>query len=283
MTAVFIPTRGRVGKQPTYDVLVRTGIETILVCPPNEVDGHKKSGYEVIGAEVEGITATRQWIMEYARSVGISKVMMFDDDLRFAYRTLENFGRFKPCDLQQTRTMLDRLESMLDQVPLVGLCNRGGANNTPTKDVPISECKRIFDVQCVDTNWFHSEGIQYRQPFMEDFDVSLQAHLKGYPSAMLTTHTKDNIGGAAAGGGCSIYRTMEGQAEAARALAALWPGFVSVREVEAKTKGEWGTRIDVKVKWVEAFKAGCELRDLLGKEQHPARDWSGIAPEWGIL
>lgn len=280
MTIVYIPTRGRVGKQPTYDVLEQTGIEVMLVCPPREVPGHITTGRRAIACPAEGISPTRQWIMENTTS---RKTMMFDDDLRFAERTLANRGRFVPADLKSLRLMLDRLESMLDQVPIVGLCNRGGANNTPVGHVPVSMNKRLFDVQCIDAYWFHTEQIRYRQPFMEDFDVCLQAHLKGYPTAMLTTHTKDNIGGASAGGGCSVYRTMEGQAQAARLLALEWPGFVSVREVRAKTKGEWSTRLDVKVKWVEAFKAGRELRDLLGKDQHPEPDWTGLAPEWELI
>lgn len=280
MTRIYIPSMGRVARQPTYDVLQPTGAEITIVCPLGEVASHQSKGRDAWGCPAVGITATRQWIMDNATT---NKVFMFDDDLRFAVRRVDAYTKFVPADLKALRTMLDRLESMLDQVPLAGLCNRGGANNTPTKDCPVSMNKRLFDVQCLDTEWFHREGIKYRQPFMEDFDVSLQAHLKGYPSAMLTTHTKDNIGGANAGGGCSMYRTLAGQAAAARTLSNQWPGFVSIREVQAKTKGEWSTRIDVKVKWVEAFKAGCELRDLLGIDQHPAPDWGGIAPEWTLL
>lgn len=281
MTRLFIPTRGRVGNQPTYDTLVQTGIETTLICPPEEVEAHWKSGRDALACPAVGITATREWIMYQAHRG--DKVMMFDDDLRFATRRLDDFTKFVPNDLKQNRIMLDRLETMLDQVPLVGLCNRGGANNTPRQNCPVAMNKRLFDVQCFDASWFHDEGITYRQSFMEDFDICLQAHLKGYPSAMLTTHTKDNIGGANAGGGCSIYRTAEGQAKAAHQLAERWPGFVSLREVNAKDGGHWATRIDVKVMWVQAFKAGCELRDLLGKKQHPTPDWDGLAPEWEVL
>jgi len=280
VTILYIPSRGRVDRQPTYDALAPTGIETIIVCPREEVAAHRLAGRQAIACPALGIMATRQWIMGNATD---KKVMMFDDDLRFAVRRVDAYTKFKPAGLQDARVMLDRLEAMLDQVPLVGLCNRGGANNTPTKDCPVAMNKRLFDVQCIDAEWFDAEGIAYRQPFMEDFDVSLQAHLKGYPSALLTTHTKDNIGGANAGGGCSMYRTLEGQEKAARDLAARWPGFVSLREVAAKGSGEWSARIDVKVKWVEAFKAGCELRDLLGIEQHPVPDWEGIAPEWTLL
>lgn len=280
MTIVYIPTRGRVGKQPTYDALAPSGIECVLVCPPDELVGHTNAGYKAFPCKAEGVAATRQAIMGYAEQ---TKVMMFDDDLRFAVRRLDAPTKFVPAQTKDIRVMLDRMETMLDQVPLVGLCNRGGANNTPRNNIPVAMNKRIFDVQCYDVEWFHREGIQFRQQFMEDFDVCLQAALKGFPTAMLTTHTKDNIGGAQAGGGCSIYRTMEGQEKAARQLAERFPGFVTLREVKASGVGEWATRIDVKVMWVEAAKAGRELRDLLGMEQHPTPDWEGIAPEWTLL
>lgn len=280
MTTAYIPTRGRVAKQPTYESLVPTGIQVFLVCPPDEVAAHRAKGRSVLSCPATGVSATRQWIMDNTHD---SKVMMFDDDLRFAERLTSNQERFIGATPESTRTLVNRLEAMLDQVPLVGLGNRGGANRVPDKNIPVAMCKRLFDVQCVDTEWFHSEGIKYRMPFMEDFDVNLQALLKGYPSALLTTHTKDNINGANAGGGCSMYRTLEDQAKAARTLAARWPGFVTLREVQAKTAGEWATRIDVEVRWVKAFKAGVELRDLLGKEQHPTPDWEGLAPEWQIF
>lgn len=280
VTIIYIPSRGRLVKQPTYDTLVDSGFDVVIVCPPEEVRSHESKRRAALACPVQGIMATRQWIVDNATD---RKVLMFDDDLRFAERTLANPGRFVNADARSVRTMLLRLEALLDQVPLAGLGNRGGANRVEPHNIPVAMNKRLFDVHCLDTEWFHREGIRYRQEFMEDFDVSLQAHLKGYPSALLTTHTKDNIGGANAGGGCSMYRTLDRQARAARQLAATWPGFVSIREVQAKSKGEWSTRIDVKVKWVEAFKAGVELRDLLGIPQHPAPDWEGLAPEWTLL
>lgn len=275
MTVVYIPTRGRVGNQPSYNSLVATGIETILVCPPDEEALHRDLGYAVVPCPAEGISATRQWIMD--QDWIPNKVMMFDDDLRFAVRRLDDRNKFLPAEVTDVKTMLDRMELMLDQVPMVGLCNRGGANNTPVKDVPVAMNKRMFDVQCFDTAWFRKNNIRYRTPLMEDFDITLQALTQGFPNALLTTHTKDNIGAANAGGGCSTYRTMAGQAEAALWLAQKWPAFVQVREVLAKSQNEWGTRIDVLIQWVQAFNAGTVIRDW------PTPDWSDLAPEWSVL
>lgn len=280
-TAIYIPTRGRWGSQVTYDALEQTGYAVRLVCPEDEVAAHVKRGRDAVGCPVEGITATRQWIMDWWPMGG--KVMMFDDDLRFAVRRIDDPGKFLPATVGDITVMVQRLEAMLDRVPLVGLCNRGGANRVPPSDIPVSMNKRLFDVQCLDAEWFHKNKIVYRQRFMEDFDVSLQALLKGYPTALLTTHTKDNIGGANAGGGCSIYRTPEKQAIAAHQLADRWPGFVKVRVVNAKGSGIWSERTDVTVSWAKAAKAGQELRDILGKDQHPDLDWDDLAPEWTLL
>lgn len=281
MTPIFIPTMGRVNEQETYDRLQPSKAEMILVCPPDEVAGHKAKGRTAIPCPAKGITATRQWIMD--QKFG-PRVFMFDDDLRFGVRRLDDPTKFyQATEARDQQTLLRRLDALLDQVPVAGLCSRGGANNTPSSGIPVAENKRLFDVHCIDVEWFHRENIQYRMPFMEDFDMCLQAHLKGYPTAMLTTHTKDNVNLANAGGGCSLYRTMEGQAEAAHILAARFPAFVSTRQVKAKVFGEWSTRTDVTVRWVQAFKAGCELRDIIGIDQYPARDWSDLAPEWGLI
>lgn len=279
MTTICIPTRGRVGRVRTLEFMAGSPWldEVWLVAPKDEAGKHQWP--RVMAHDVEGIRATRQWIMD--QNVD-SKVIMVDDDLRFSTRRLDDPSKFASATPPHVTTIFNRLELMLDQVPLAGLAERSGANRMSAKDIPVSMSKRLFSVQAIDNDWFHRANMSYRIEFMSDFDLTLQCLFKGYPSALLTSHAKDSTSGSNAPGGCSIDRTGEALDRSARELARLWPDFVTLREAK-----EWkgiGPRTDVRVAWAKTAQAGIDLRtNLLGIDLHPTPDWSELAPEWTLL
>lgn len=278
MTTICIPTRGRVGRVRTLEFMAGSPwIDRVwLVAPKGEAEKHKWP--RVLAHDVDGIRATRQWIMDQNLD---SKVIMVDDDLRFATRRLDDPSKFASSTASDVTTIFNRLELMLDQVPLAGLAERSGANRMSAKDIPVSMSKRLFSVQAIDNGWFHRAKMSYRLEFMSDFDLTLQCLFKGYPSALLTSHAKDSTSGSNAPGGCSIDRTPEALERSSYELARRWPQFVTTREAKG-WKGQ-ESRTDVRVAWAQTAKAGIELRDLLGQDQHPTPDWSDIAPEWTLM
>lgn len=247
-----------------------------LVVPEDEASKHKWP--RVLAHNVDGIRATRQWIMDQNLD---RKIIQIDDDLRFSTRRLDDPSKFTSATLADVTTIFNRLELMLDQVPLAGLAERSGANRMSPKDIPVSMSKRLFSVQAIDNEWFHQAKMSYRLEFMSDFDLTLQCLFKGYPSALLTSHAKDSTSGSNASGGCSIDRTPEALERSAYELARRWPDFVTTREAKG-WKGQ-ESRTDVRVAWAKTAQAGIELRDLLGQDLHPTPDWEGLAPEWTLL
>jgi hypothetical protein len=89
---------------------------------------------------------------------------------------------------------------------------------------------------------------------MEDFDIQLQLLRKGMPSISINTMVQ-NQRGSGLEGGCSTYRTVEIQEEAARTLQSYHPEFVSV--VQKQTKSAWGggVRTDVVIQWRKAYES----------------------------
>lgn len=277
MTTIVIPTRGRIGRVRTLEFMAGSPWldQVWLAAPEDEADRHKWP--RVLAHNADGIRDTRQWIMDQAQD---DKIIMVDDDLRFATRRLEDHTKFVNSTPGDVTTIFNRLELMLDQAPLVGLAERSGSNRISLKDLPVSMSKRLFSIQAIDTTWFHAAGMSYRPEFMSDFDLVLQALTKGYPSGLLTTHTKDSTSGSNAAGGCSIDRTPERLAASSYRLAELWPDFVTVREAKGWKGDE--ARTDVRVSWAKAAQAGRDLRTRLGQKQYPTPDWDGLAPEWEI-
>lgn len=273
---VYIPTMGRVGKQPTADALRGSAYEPTLVCPSGELKAHWANGYDAIACNAQGIGPTRQWILDSHGPGDNPHICLVDDDLRFAVRRLDEPSKFVPTE--DVNTIFDRIDKMLLQAPIVGLQTRGGANHTSP---PVAPRGRIHDLMGLDLNVVRKHRIRLNTvPFMEDFAAVLQALSLGYPTPILTTHTKDDIGGSNASGGCSTYRDSAGQAAAARTLAARYPDFVTLVERKGWAGDMSGTRLDVRVAWAKAFEAGCKNREMLGLAQHPEPDWTGLAPEW---
>lgn len=280
MTIVCIPTRGRAYEQRTLDTLRGTRWEerTWLVVPDEE---HHLHNYpRVLAHNVEGISATRQWIVENAYHA--ERVIMLDDDLLFAVRRLDEPAKFNKASPTDLADILDTLDSMLDQMPVCGLSARQGGNNLADAP-PIMLNTRLNAVHALNVRWMADNNIRYRKTFMEDFDMVLQVLSLGVPTASLTTHAWDNYK-TNAPGGCSIYRTLEGQAKASYDLEATWPDFVTSVEKTQKGGGDgWAKRIDVRVQWQKAAKAGRLNRDMLGLDPWPEPDWSDLFPEWSLL
>ena len=148
--------------------------------------------------------------------------------------------------------MFTVMERTLDEYAHVGVNAREGGNRRPEK---VLFNTRMLRVLGFNREMFHNVGARFdRNIVMEDFDVSLTLLRAGYPSVVLNKWVQGQ-GSSNAAGGCSIYRTMEVQAEGAKRLKELHPEFVSL--VTKTTKGAWNgqTRTDVMIQWKKAFES----------------------------
>jgi hypothetical protein len=175
---------------------------------------------------------------------------MMDDDLGFLIRRTDEPAHFWAAEKQDVDMMLRTVEKTLDKFPHVGVCTRENGNWKVNGD---EKCMRLLRVLAFHVPTFFTLNCRFdRIPVMEDFDVNLQLLRAGKPSLMLTTwaHGQQQSG---APGGCSTYRNMELQAEAAYALAKLHAPFVRI--VQKTTKGSFGggTRTDVQIRWKQAY------------------------------
>ena len=147
--------------------------------------------------------------------------------------------------------MFAAIRSQLADHAHVGVLSREGGNRIMEEVVYNTRMSRIL---CYHRPTLIEQGIRFdRLIAMEDFDVTLQLLIKGYPNAVLCNWVHNQTGGSNSPGGCSVYRTLEVQAECARKFHDLFPKYVTV--VQKDTKGAWGggTRTDVRMQWKRAF------------------------------
>lgn len=224
---------------------------TALVVHPDDVDRYAKFGVQIVPCPAQGeLGAVRRWLMEH--HAGDFMVQM-DDDLRFAVRRLDEPGKFRlPDGPDEIDQMFERVFALLTEVPLVGVRQRGGANNsTPPVEASTRQC--MF--HGLDLRAAREHGWEYKSSVFEDFDFTLQVLTTGYQNAVLTTHTIDQ-GESNAPGGVAGYRDNDRMQNDALDLAMDYPDFVRI--VAKKGWRGMDFRTDVNVQWKRALASAKE-------------------------
>jgi|TARA_Y100000052_G_scaffold27496_1_gene35732 hypothetical protein len=258
MIPIYIPTRGRVGKQTTWESIGPIGREhAVLVCPSEEIEEHKKHGRNCLDrGGMRGISNVRQFIINHAVESGLDKIIMLDDDLVFGRRISRDAPNLRKTNQQEMHELWERMEGLLDGFDHVGVSPR----QMNDKHFPhiSKDCMRQNAVHGLNPKTLHKEGIRYdAMPLMEDYYVTLKLFSRGYPNRVVVDWTWDQRGASGAAGGCSTYRDAALQETASLKLAQEFPDHV--KAVQKTTKTGWegmSTRWDVRVQWRKAAKDG---------------------------
>jgi TET-Associated Glycosyltransferase len=271
---IWIPTRNRV-VQETYLSLPQELRERVHFAVPHDDKNIVGVFVHKTPPEINGIGPTRQWIIDYATLRGIEKIVMLDDDLVFATRRIDEPTKFREATHDELGLLFARIDSYLDKFAHMGVATREGGNRD-TSDTVLNT--RLLRILAYRTNVLCNEGIRFdRLEFMEDFDVTLQLLRRGYPNLKINwiVHNQRSSN---APGGCSTYRTLEGQSKAASGLHSLHPEFVSV--VTKKTKTAWNgqERQDVRIQWKAAFDSARKVAVLDNREKSDSSPERGPFP-----
>lgn len=247
---IFIPSLGR-AEQPnhTWDHLPPAlQKNTYYVVGKKDFAAYAQRFPEdnVLMVDVKGIGKVRQHIIDISEG----PVLMLDDDLSFFVRREDDDRLLRKATLKEVKAGIALMERTLKRFAHAAFAVREGANRNVEPTLLNIRCLRALGYNA---DVLKREGVRFdRLPVMEDFDVALQLLRKGYPSTTINTLLQDQ-GASNAPGGCSTYRSMEVQAKGAEGLAKLHPGLVTVVTKNAKSKGAWAERRDVRVQWKKAF------------------------------
>ena len=235
---IYIPTRGREGKQVTRRHL---NDEIIVVHPEGEVHDAP-----CLVSPIEGMGPKRQWILENTKE---DIILMLDDDLILYERDAE--WEFEVYEQLNKLVRLDRLIEWIQSVDFIHgsiSARQSNRGHIPDKSPGRATCVLWYHRKCLDL------GIDFTKiPAMSDFYTSLQMMELGYPNIVSHQFCYNQASGTK--GGCSIYRTKETMVEAANILKARFPDVVTIVERETKGDGVFGgVRTDVRIDWRHAVK-----------------------------
>ena len=262
---IFIPTLNR-GPERQLTIrelgpkLVRK-YKVTVVCPKRELNDFNSVGgdYDVWDCPAKGIAATRQWILDNSDD---PHILMLDDDLSsWSWREEHDDPDRSPVSYKKA-TPAQREKGFAEVAKLLRRYGHGSighrlfANARQGLDFNTRQLRAL----AYDRDLLKREGVKFRVPVMEDFDVQLQLLKLGHECFQYNWLTQEQYG-SNADGGCSTYRTDDVQRKAAEQLAKLHPDCVTVVQKKQKGNGTmWGDRTDVKVNWRRAIRAGMEKR-----------------------
>lgn len=249
---IAIPSMGRADKQRTLMALEAAKAMPTLFVPKSEMMDYCFVGAYTVTTSATGIGPTRQAIIDHARKIGETKVLMLDDDLEFFARRTDDPTKLRHATPAQLKKLLQIAEKLLDKHAHIGVATREGANRSTE---PLLYNTRLLRTLGYRADVLNSEKVRFdRLPVMEDFDVALQLLRRGYSSAQINSYVQDQPGSNTAGG-CSTYRTAEVQHMGAHGLGDLHAPFVTVVEKPPLKSGGWSgqPRTDVRIAWKKAF------------------------------
>jgi hypothetical protein len=242
---IFIPTKGR-REQLTWNALPKSVLDkynaVLVTQDDSDYADLKDRGYPCLFAPVQGISATRQWILD--NSVD-DKVVMLDDDLSsWAARDFLTGSYVKADDVDIGAAFGD-LDSLLNSHAHAAIGHRQFAHTKPL----IEYGTRALRALGYRRDILARENIRFTLPLMEDFEVTLKLFRAGYPNAVIYSVVQDQ-NGSDRPGGCKDWRTLERHNAAAEALQKMFPRFVRLKEVEG---WDIGVRKDVSIQWKRAL------------------------------
>jgi len=259
---IYICTYGRHDRQITYDNLPPEIQErTILVVQDREAHKYDpKYNLLVLPPLVSNLPQTREYLKTYE---GDKKMVMLDDDLKFARRRFDDPTKFADASPIELELLFNDIELQLDSYAHVGISGREGANRNTDAFLFNTRMMRVLAYR---RDVLRGHRIEMDTlPDMEDFHVTLQLLRLGYSNCVINGYVQDQQGSNTEGG-VSKYRTAETHARDCHILAELHPGFVTV--VKKITKKSWGggERTDVRIQWKKAYQSAGLVRVLGGGE-----------------
>jgi len=257
---IYIMTRGRVGKQHTWNAIPDSlRHRTYIVCPLDEIRGHNEDGipYKQIIASptwVKNYSDKFKYILELADSG--DKAVIIDDDLKFSIPCTNDAGQRRLQTVPDQDCHIDAgflyMEELLDDTALVSFHPRQMGHTKPSPYVPNGKivCVQGFNRTLVghipDLNKF---------PILADVVLNATLLERGVGNKIITTLFVDWYA-CQAPGGCSLTRTPEVQAEACYWLEERFGPYIKAVEKEAKSGWLGGKRVDFRGQWKKLYAAG---------------------------
>ena len=170
MISIFIPSKNRLDKPKTYQILKDLGLKPILVLEPQEEQEAKKLGFDYITLPLneQGLTYSRNYILDYCRNNNIVYAVMIDDDINCFGRIIEK--RF----VKDNTAFLDALK-VFEKAQTCGTMEYAQFGWASPKPISINKSIEVVHFLYIPK----MKNIFYEHDTKEDKDLAIQLIFKG--------------------------------------------------------------------------------------------------------
>lgn len=275
---IFIPSKGRWTKEMalTVKTLRDDGIDFRVVVEPQEEEEYLKLGVDPLVLPFSnlglGSVPARNWIRDYAASLGWERHWVLDDNIFSFYRVWE--GQRVPVHAGVSLRVCEDLTDRFENVGVSGLnydmfvIPFGGSGiSTPYfRNVHVYSCCLVSAAM----------PCRWRGRYNEDTDLCLQALVNGWCTLLVNAFTAKKVTTMTMGGGNTdgLYDGMSerdtmGRFEMARSLEKAWPGLVKI----SRKYGRYQHSVD----WGRFAGLSLRLRSDAALERLPEVDEYGLS------
>lgn len=234
---IYIPTRGRPSVPTFWALPEELQRQTTLVIREDEEELYQcvPVDYVLLPKKVEGLSATRQWILENSGRY----VMQLDDDFAsFNIKPHMDDWKLMRASPRQIVDLFNLVDYWItEKVAHAGIMDRVRAA-TPSTRGQYQTRQLCAQFLAYDNRVLRKEQIRFDRVLLsQDKDVCLQLLELGYENRISRRYSYNCKAGDSPGG-CALYRTEKLRREQSDLLANLHPeGIIRQRKKRMKTKG----------------------------------------------
>ena len=222
---VFVPTKGRWESRLTIKMFERIGVPYHAVIEPQQYDQYATvvdpSRLIVLPHSDKGLVVTRNWIWDYAQSLGVERFWTFDDNIEDIWRWHKNskVRVYSPAPLCAIEDWTDRYVN----VPIAGM-NYFMFIKARYPDVPIRLNTRVYSNMLIET------GAPYRNRgfYNDDTDLCLQVLANGLCTALFNAFLVKKVVTMTLSGGMTPHYQGDGRYKMAKELQDRWPDLTKI-------------------------------------------------------
>lgn len=234
---VFVPTRGRWESRLTIRAFENIGIPYTAVVEAQQYDQYAAvvdpSKLLVLPHQDKGLVVTRNWIWDYAQSLGVERFWTFDDNIEGLWRWNKNSKVMVTSGA--TMCAIEDFADRYENIPICGM-NYFMFIKARYPDDPIRMNTRIYSNMLIQTD------IPYRNRgfYNDDTDLCLQVLNDGFCTVLFNAFLVHKVTTMTLAGGMTPYYQDDGRYKMAKELQQRWPEITKI----VHKWGRWQHQVD---------------------------------------
>lgn len=240
---IFIPTKGRWESCLTMRALDKIGVSYTIFVEPQEFDNYAavidKSNIVVMPHSNKGLVVTRNWIWDYALSLGLPRFWTIDDNIKNLFRLNHNLKVPVACG-----SMLYAIEDFVERytnVPIAGM-NYFMFASRKSSVPPIYLNTRVYSNMLIETDARDRNGRPFRNEgfYNDDTDLCLRVLKDGFCTILFNAFLIEKAVTMTVKGGMTPHYQGDGRWKMAEELRQKHPDVVKITQ----KWGRWQHQVD---------------------------------------